>query len=89
MSNQVAWLRAQIEGDRASAERREGPTVWFDDETIDRCNAELAILDKYEELKAASSVSAMTEDRYWLVEEVVELLVSGYRRRPGYARIGA
>lgn len=40
----LEWLRTTIEGDKASAERREGPSAWWDDDTIARCEAELALI---------------------------------------------
>jgi hypothetical protein len=52
-------------------------------DTIARCEAELAILDLYEQ-QAAKDNNAMEEDRTWLLARVVRLLATGYKHRPGY-----
>jgi len=53
-------------------------------DTIARCEAELAILDRYEKQDAKASENAMEEDRAWTLWPVVALLASGYRYWPGY-----
>jgi hypothetical protein len=51
---------------------------------IARCEAELAILDLYEQQVAKASENAMEEDRAWTLAPVIALLASGYRHRKGY-----
>ena len=53
-------------------------------DTIARCEAELAILDLYEQQAAKWYENAMQEDRAWTLWPVIALLASGYRHRPGY-----
>ena len=51
---------------------------------VARCEAELAILDLYEQQAAKASENAMQEDRAWTLWPVISLLASGYKFRPGY-----
>lgn len=53
-------------------------------DTIARCEAELAILDLYEQQAAKAGENAMEEDRAWTLWPVVAHLVSAYRHWPGY-----
>lgn len=53
-------------------------------DTIARCEAELAILDMYEQQHAKAPRNAMEEDRTWLLADVVSLLGSAYKHRDGY-----
>ena len=53
-------------------------------DTIARCEAELAILDLYEQQAAKWYENAMQEDRAWTLWPVIALLAGGYRYRPGY-----
>ena len=52
---------------------------------IARCEAELAILDLYEQQAAKAAENAMQEDRAWTLWPVIVLLAEGYRHRDGYA----
>lgn len=53
-------------------------------DTVARCDAELAILDRYDELLARGQTNVMDEDRIWLAQGFVCLLASGYRNRDGW-----
>jgi hypothetical protein len=53
-------------------------------DTIARCEAELAILDLYEEQSAKAGENAMQEDRAWTLASAVRLLGSAYKHQPGY-----
>lgn len=53
-------------------------------DTIARCEAELAILDLYEEQAAKAGMNSMEEDRTWMLWRVISLLGAGYRHRPDY-----
>lgn len=90
----VTWLRERIESDLSewrvreahflAGREREGDYHYFEArERVARCEAELAILDLYEQ-QAAKDNNAMEEDRTWLLARVVRLLATGYRHRTGY-----
>jgi Family of unknown function (DUF6221) len=78
----ATWLRRQI---RTSLEHYR-QVAGSDDagERGARCEAELAILDLYEQQAAKASENAMEEDRAWTLWPVIALLGSGYRHRAGY-----
>ena len=86
----VGWLRAEITGDRDDAARRlrlsrmsaahRGRLM----EKLDRANAELAVLDRYERQADRRWENCLEEDRMWVLDPVVRLLASGYRRREGF-----
>jgi len=58
-------------------------------DTITRCEAELAILDLYKQQAAKASENAIQEDRAWTLWPVLALLASGYKHRPGYPAVFA
>lgn len=86
----AAWLRGEIGwwldyGQKNRARRPITPMRSHEMQLmVARCEAELAILDLYEEQSAKAGENAMEEDRTWTLGRAVRLLGSGYRSRPGY-----
>ena len=86
----VAWLRAEMEADKAYWER------WLSQEVIIKrehgedhvadCEAKLAILDEHggEHMCFKNSHDGNTWDYYWGDCPIMRLLASGYKHRPGY-----
>lgn len=88
----VPWLRAEIEADRESAARKlrlSRVSAAYRQrlmETVDRADAELAILGEHggEHMCFENTRDGNTWDYYEGDCRVVRQLGYGYRRRPGY-----
>jgi hypothetical protein len=78
----VAWLREQIESDRAAAPWR--PWALRHDVIAD-CEAKLALLDTVAEKVAACDGPDTIYIDECVARELVGILASGYQHRDGYA----